>query len=55
MQQASRVSDMTAFFNAEATEKGSRYGFLVEYDRTEMIFHEPQEKATQEYVSGRFG
>jgi phosphate transport system ATP-binding protein len=55
MQQASRVSDMTGFFNAEATEKGSRFGFLVEYDRTEMIFHEPKEKATQEYVSGRFG
>jgi len=55
MQQASRVSDMTGFFNAEATEKGSRFGFLVEYDRTERIFHEPKEKATQEYVSGRFG
>ncbi len=55
MQQASRVSDMTGFFNAEATEKGSRFGYLVEYDRTEMIFHEPKQKSTQEYVSGRFG
>lgn len=55
MQQASRVSDMTAFFNAAATEKGGRMGYLVEYDRTEMIFQNPQQEATQEYVSGRFG
>lgn len=55
MQQASRVADMTAFFNAEATEKGSRMGYLVEYDRTEAIFQNPQEQSTQEYVSGRFG
>ena len=55
MQQASRVSDMTAFFNVEPTEKGDRMGYLVEYDRTEMIFQSPQQQATQEYVSGRFG
>lgn len=55
MQQASRVSDMTAFFNAEATAKGSRQGYLVEYDRTEAIFQSPQQEATQQYVSGRFG
>lgn len=55
MQQASRVSDMTAFFNVEPTEKGGRMGYLVEYDRTEMIFQSPQQQATQEYVSGRFG
>lgn len=55
MQQASRVSDMTAFFNVEPTEKGGRIGYLVEYDRTEVIFQSPQQQATQEYVSGRFG
>jgi phosphate transport system ATP-binding protein len=55
MQQASRVSDMTAFFNVEPTEKGGRIGYLVEYDRTEAIFQSPKEESTREYVSGRFG
>ena len=55
MQQASRVSDMTAFFNVEPTEKGGRIGYLVEYDRTEVIFQSPKEESTREYVSGRFG
>lgn len=55
MQQASRVSDMTAFFNVEPTDKGGRMGYLVEYDNTEVIFQNPQERSTQEYVSGRFG
>jgi len=55
MQQASRVSDMTAFFNVEMTEKGGRVGHLVEYSETQRIFQSPTEKSTQEYVSGRFG
>jgi phosphate transport system ATP-binding protein len=55
MQQASRVSDRTAFFNAEATDAGSKVGYLVEYDRTERIFHEPAQEATRDYVTGRFG
>jgi phosphate transport system ATP-binding protein len=55
MQQASRVADYTAFFNAEAGDGGSRYGYLVEYDRTENIFNAPKQQATQDYVSGRFG
>ncbi len=55
MQQASRVSDRTAFFNAEATGDGGRYGYLVEYDRTEVIFQNPAQTATRDYVSGRFG
>ncbi|MBD1849639.1 phosphate ABC transporter ATP-binding protein PstB [Leptolyngbya sp. FACHB-711] len=55
MQQASRVADYTAFFNAEAGNGGSRYGYLVEYDRTENIFNSPRQQATQDYVSGRFG
>jgi phosphate transport system ATP-binding protein len=55
MQQATRVADMTAFFNAEATEKGNKVGYLVEYDRTEAIFGNPSQQATRDYVSGRFG
>lgn len=55
MQQATRVADMTAFFNAEAGESGNRYGYLVEYDKTENIFDNPQEESTQKYVSGHFG
>lgn len=55
MQQASRASDYTAFFNVQANEKGQRTGYIVEYDRTEVIFQNPQEEATKEYVSGRFG
>ncbi len=55
MQQASRASDYTAFYNVQANEKGQRTGFIEEYDRTEVIFQSPKKKATQEYVSGRFG
>ncbi len=55
MQQASRVSDMTAFYNAEETESGGKVGYLVEYDQTNVIFQNPAQEATQEYVTGRFG
>jgi phosphate transport system ATP-binding protein len=55
MQQATRVADLTAFYNAEAVGKGSKVGYLVEYDTTEKIFGNPQEQATRDYVSGRFG
>lgn len=55
MQQAARVSDMTAFFNAEAGEGGSRFGYLVEYNKTQNIFSSPQQQETHDYVSGRFG
>jgi phosphate transport system ATP-binding protein len=55
MQQATRVADMTAFFNAKATEKGGKMGYLVEYDETENIFQNPQQESTRDYVSGRFG
>ncbi|WP_013323545.1 phosphate ABC transporter ATP-binding protein PstB [Gloeothece verrucosa] len=54
MQQASRVSDFTAFFNAEAA-KGGKVGYLVEYDKTPIIFQNPAQEATKDYVSGRFG
>jgi phosphate transport system ATP-binding protein len=55
MQQASRTSDYTAFYNARATDQGGKMGYLVEYDRTEVIFQQPAQQSTQEYVSGRFG
>jgi phosphate transport system ATP-binding protein len=55
MQQASRVADRTAFFNAEATDDGKRFGYLVEYNETEVIFNNPKESSTKDYVSGRFG
>jgi phosphate transport system ATP-binding protein len=55
MQQASRVADWTAFFNVRTTDKGNRQGYLVECDRTEVIFQNPKEEATMDYVSGRFG
>ncbi|MEA5507845.1 phosphate ABC transporter ATP-binding protein PstB [Halotia wernerae UHCC 0503] len=55
MQQASRVSDYTAFFNAEESDKGNRFGYLVEYEETGKIFNNPQAQATKEYVSGKFG
>jgi phosphate transport system ATP-binding protein len=52
MQQAARVSDHTAFFNLEATGKPGR---LVEINNTEKIFSKPDQKATEDYISGRFG
>jgi phosphate transport system ATP-binding protein len=52
MQQAARASDITAFFNIEATGQPGR---LIEMDATEKIFSNPREKATEDYVSGRFG
>ncbi|MGC5024912.1 phosphate ABC transporter ATP-binding protein PstB [Tsukamurella sp. DT100] len=52
MQQAARVSDQTAFFNLEATGKP---GQLVEINPTEKMFSNPDERATEDYISGRFG
>ncbi|MBF0671976.1 MAG: phosphate ABC transporter ATP-binding protein [Salinibacterium sp.] len=52
MQQASRVSDKTAFFNIAGT---GAPGKLIEYDDTNTIFSKPAEQATEDYVSGKFG
>jgi len=52
MQQAARVSDRTGFFNIAGTGKP---GKLIEMDDTATIFSSPAEKATEDYVSGRFG
>ena len=46
MQQATRCSDMTAFFYL---------GKLIEFDRTDKIFSNPSQKQTEDYISGRFG
>ena len=52
MQQASRVSDKTAFFNIAGSGKP---GKLIEYDDTATIFSRPNVQATEDYVSGKFG
>jgi phosphate transport system ATP-binding protein len=52
MQQASRVSDRTAFFNIAGSGKPGR---LIEYNDTATIFSKPSVQATEDYVSGRFG
>jgi phosphate transport system ATP-binding protein len=46
MQQATRISDETAFFYL---------GELIEYDKTAKIFTNPANKQTEDYVTGRFG
>ena len=46
MQQASRISDRTAFF---------LNGELIEYDKTKKIFLDPKEQSTSDYVTGKFG
>ena len=46
MQQAARVSDKTAFFYN---------GSVIEYDDTKVIFENPRDKRTEDYVTGRFG
>ncbi|ASU80437.1 phosphate ABC transporter ATP-binding protein [Actinopolyspora erythraea] len=52
MQQAARVSDQTAFFNLPAVGEP---GQLVEIGETGKIFSNPSQKATEDYISGRFG
>ena len=46
MHQASRVSDRTAFF---------MLGKLIEYNKTEKMFQNPDDKMTEDYITGRFG
>jgi phosphate transport system ATP-binding protein len=51
MQQAARVSDMAAFFMANS----ERAGMLVEYGPTSKLFTNPENKSTEDYITGRFG
>ena len=46
MQQAARISDMTAFF---------LLGEVVEFEDTDKIFADPSDKRTEDYITGRFG
>ena len=46
MQQATRISDRTAFF---------LLGEMVEYAKTDILFSEPRDKRTEDYITGRFG
>ncbi len=55
MQQAARVSDMTAFFTVVVDETGHRHGEVVEYDQTETLFTNPSDERTEAYVTGRVG
>jgi phosphate transport system ATP-binding protein len=56
MQQATRVSDRTAFYSVLRDEKSdTRTGVLVEYGSTAQIFGDPQDSRTQAYVTGRMG
>jgi phosphate transport system ATP-binding protein len=56
MQQAARVSDRTAFFTVELDEgEKHRTGRMVEYDDTEKIFTNPNDKRTEAYVTGKVG
>ena len=52
MQQAARVSDKTAFFNLPGV---GQPGQLIELNDTETMFSNPEQKATEDYISGRFG
>jgi phosphate transport system ATP-binding protein len=56
MQQAVRVSDLTGFFNVTAQPgRDRKVGALVEFADTDVIFNAPNQHATMDYVSGRFG
>ena len=46
MQQAARISDRTAFF---------LLGEVIEYNETQRLFSMPQDKRTEDYITGRFG
>jgi len=56
MQQAARVSDRTAFFIVDLMgEENARIGHLVEFSPTELVFTNPVDKRTEDYVTGKFG
>jgi len=54
MQQASRVSDRTAFFSVDI-QGGQRTGRLVEFAETAQLFTTPEAQETENYITGRFG
>jgi phosphate transport system ATP-binding protein len=52
MQQAARVSDITAFM---LMNRETRAGELIEIDNTDKLFTDPADKRTEDYISGQFG
>jgi phosphate transport system ATP-binding protein len=56
MQQAARISDLTAFLIVELdASESNRWGRLIEYDETEKIFTNPSDSRTEDYVTGKVG
>jgi phosphate transport system ATP-binding protein len=55
MQQAARVSDMTAVLMPEVREGDQTIGHIVEYAETNKIFTNPDSKRTEDYITGRVG
>ncbi len=59
MQQATRVSDYTAFYSIRKEEEAygaeKRWGELIEFGPTQQIFEQPSKQETADYISGRFG
>ena len=55
MQQAARVSDMTAFFTVALEDDGHRTGRMVEFDETQTVFTNPSDERTEAYVTGKVG
>ena len=59
MQQATRVSDYTAFYSIRKEEEQDgvekRWGELIEFGRTQQLFEQPTKQETADYISGRFG
>jgi phosphate transport system ATP-binding protein len=55
LQQASRVSDKTAFLYVDVSKENSRTGYLVEFEDTKQLFEHPQQEETKRYVAGEFG
>ena len=57
MQQARRVSDMTAcmMLDESSSREGHRVGVLAEFSKTDLLFTNPKDKRTEDYITGRFG
>jgi len=56
MEQAMRVSDMSAFMMIETKEgENNKVGVLVEYSPTAEMVDNPKDKRTEDYITGRFG
>lgn len=55
MQQAARVSDLTAMMMITEKEEGRRTGTVIEYGDTRQLFTKPQDPRTEDYITGRFG